>query len=119
MGNMNKSLDFIFVGMHIERAEREWGDFLTTRKEVPASHQIAFIPTVAGSFLVSNEIHYSGLVPGLRRRWTERDVSTAKLLQDFQNRQRVSFPLDDSIHQIHRSVLEQVSPEGLNRRNGS
>jgi hypothetical protein len=84
---MNKSLDFVFVGMPVETAEGEWCDFLTTRKEVPASHQIAFIPAIAGSFLVCNEIRYSGLVPALRRRWTERGTSTAKLLRDFQNGQ--------------------------------
>jgi hypothetical protein len=100
---MNKSLDFVFVRMPVERAEGEWCDFLMTRKEVPGSHQIAFIPAIAGSFLVSNEIRYSGLVPALRRRWTERGASTARLLLDFQNGQRVSFPLGDSIHQIPRS----------------
>jgi hypothetical protein len=89
---MNKSLDFVFVGMPVERAEDEWCDFLTTRRQVPASHPVTFISTMAGSFLVSGEIRYTGLVPALRRRWTERGIPTAKLLQDFQDRQRVFLP---------------------------
>jgi hypothetical protein len=90
---MNKSLDFVFVGMAAERAELEWCDFLTTRKELPAFHQVAFIPAIAGSFLVSNEIRYSGFLRALRRRWTERGIPTAKLLLDFQNRQIVFLPI--------------------------
>jgi hypothetical protein len=90
-GRMNKNLDFVFVGMPVERAAQEWRDFLTTHKEVAASHQVAFIPAIAGSFLVSHQIRYSGLVPALRRRWTGRGIATAKLLRDFQNRQGV-FP---------------------------
>ena len=86
---MNKSLDFVFVGMTVEMAEQEWGDYLTTRKQVFAAHKVTFIPAIAGAFLVSNEIRYSGLMPALRRHWTESGIPTATLLQAFQNRQRV------------------------------
>jgi hypothetical protein len=75
--------------MTVERAAQEWRDFLTTHKEVAGSHQVAFIPAIAGSFLVSNQIRYSGLVAALRRSWTVRGIPTAKLLQDFQNRHEV------------------------------
>ena len=86
---MNKSLDFVFVGMPVERAELEWRDFLTNRREVAAYHQVAFIPAIAGSFLVSNEVRCSGFVPALRRRWTVRGVPTARLLHAFHDRERV------------------------------
>jgi hypothetical protein len=89
---MSKSLDFVFVGMPVEKAELEWCDFLTNRKEVPASHQVAFIPSSAGSFLVNNNIRNSGAVPGLRRRWTERGIPTAKLLHDFENWESLPSP---------------------------
>jgi hypothetical protein len=80
---MNTVLDFVFVHMAVETAEVEWREFLVTRNKVQGSHQVAFIPAIAGSFLVSNEIGHPGLIPAIRKLCSERGVPTSKLLKDF------------------------------------
>ena len=86
---INKKLDFVFVDVPVGTAELKWHEFLAIRHEVPAFHQLEYVPAVAGSFLVSNEVRIAGLVPA-QQRSIAGSVPTVKLLRDFQDWQRSS-----------------------------